>query len=209
MSDLRLLLNIIRLFAFVCLINLFCTGCSQVEVVSSVDAKQSVELLVLFDRAGIFAERKAISSSGKERYRIMVDSHNYSRALHVMHELQLPRAAENEIEKLTKQKGFMPQAQALVAIKYDIIQALKVERQIEALPGVLDARVAIHTPVVKGNIIDDHISRKPRASVVIRHIPGTVELPFSAEVLLHMLYGLLVLVFQLLKWMKLRDRYGL
>ncbi len=169
-----------KIFFFIALI-FFIGGCddAKVEVANSVDENQSIEMLVLFEDAGISAVREFDRKvNSKNSYRILVNKKDYHASIRVMHDLNLPRKREYEIEKLTSQSGFFPQSQSLLTLKYDRVKALKLERQIEALAGVLDARVAIYSPNIRDSKIREKVE-EPRASVVIRHFPTKVDLPFS------------------------------
>ena len=152
------------------------SGCmsSGDELLADVDGKQSIEVIVALNRAGIRAERSKATGRG-ERYIVKVGSADYGRAMQVLHDFQLPSRDEETLEELTAPKGFVPNSRELSGLRLDHALALEVERLLSALPGVAEARV-----VVRSNLVSQDVA-SAKASVVIRYLSPSGTVPFGIE----------------------------
>lgn len=166
-----------RVLASVCFcLMLVLAGCMArgEELVADVNGKQSIEVVVALNRAGITATRERSAGRG-ERYSISVAPADYPKAMQVLHDFQLPSRDEETLEELTAPKGFVPNSREVAGLRLDHALALEVERLISALPGVSDARV-----VIRSNLIAEGVTGA-KASVVVRYLSPSGTMPFSLE----------------------------
>lgn len=155
-------------------------GCGERELLGGLGEKQSMEIMVRLSRAGIQSDQE-LSSTGRERqFRILVDSSDYLRALEVLHEYGLPRNQEESIEALTRSKGFLPDSPEMAAMRRDHALGLEVERLLEALPGVVEAKVVIRS-VQRFGFLGQEKDSGSTASVVIRYSARGGSVPFSVD----------------------------
>jgi len=144
------------------------SSCGWEDVVQGVSQKQSVEIMVALERAQIEVRRDQDGRS--DEYRILVAESDRGRALEVLHEFGLPREQERGLEELTRQRGFVPNSQAMNQLRLDLALARQVEELMLALPGVVDV----------GVVVRSHLG-SPKASVVIRYVSHSGRVPFSRE----------------------------
>ncbi len=166
--------NSTRLRSALLLLLLALLGCTSRgdELVSEVNGKQSIEVIVALSRAGIPAERSRTVGRG-ERYSVTVAPADYSRAMQVLHDFQLPSKDEETLEELTAPKGFVPNSREVSGLRLDHALALEVERLIAGLPGVSDARV-----VIRSNLA---VEGSAKASVVVRFLSPSGATPFDID----------------------------
>lgn len=161
--------------------SLFLSACnSSKELQGGLDGRQSIDAFVALQRAGISAEREKTSSGNQERYRVTVAARDYARALEILHEYGIPRNSEQTIESLIQPQTFAPAAQEMSELRADYALELRVERLLLALPGIVDARVLVRAHL-GGADLKKETNDKPSASVVIRYVSPSGNLPFAVN----------------------------
>ena len=138
------------------------------EIATSLDAKQSVEMVVALNRAGVQASREQVGSGRSVTYRVLVSPVESSKALEVLHEYGLPRTIDDSLEEITRPRGFVPNTPQLAQLRLDHALELRVERALLSLPGVVEARVVVQSDT-KTNVLGSTSSERG-VSVVIRFI---------------------------------------
>lgn len=155
---------------FSCLI-----GCQDREVLLNVSQRDSLEALVALSRAGVSSYRSQSGRSGSERFSVYVAGSDYNTAAEVLHEFGLPRLESDSVEKLTEQKGFVPNSQEIARVRLDRALAAEIERMLQGLPGVIDARATVRSA------IPGEQQSEPSASIVIRYLPSAGKTPFAVD----------------------------
>jgi type III secretory pathway lipoprotein EscJ len=165
---------------FLC-VSFFLPGCDGTkEVQGGLDGRQSIDVFVTLQRAGIPAEREKTSSGREDRYRVAVAARDYTRALEVLHEYGIPRSEEHSIESLMQPQTFAPATQEMSELRLDYALSLRVERLLLALPDVVDARVLVRSRMGSAGP-NKEAGGKPSASVIIRYVSPSGSLPFAVN----------------------------
>ena len=120
-------------------------GCDDRELVGSLDVRQAVEVEVTLSEAGIAARREKIGGGRSQQFQIFVSDAAYDDAIRVLHQYQLPRDKDADIEKLTAGSGFLPAPPELAMLRRERVQAAEIERMLHLFPGVVDARAIVRT----------------------------------------------------------------
>ena len=155
-------------------------ACSQQELVTGVDAKQSVEILVVLNKAGISAVRERTQEGANEKYLVRVTEDDFMKALQVLHDYGLPRNNSETIEALIKPQAFAPQTPAMLALRRDMALSAQVENLLLALPGVVDVRVVVRSDQ-KSLGLSANDATIAKATVVIRYISDAEQPKFSTD----------------------------
>ena len=155
-------------------------GCREKELINGVDSRQSIEIVVVLNRAGINAERTKQFKGRSESFFVTVDNDNYARALEVLHEYGLPRRNQEELDNITRSSGIAPDAVGMGALRREIALSLQVEKLLLAFPGVVDARVIIRSENSSFNPFHNNPT-PPRATVVLRYISAGDKPDFSED----------------------------
>ena len=154
-------------------------GCTDELLLENLSTKQSIEVLIRLQEAGVNATR--VRSSGRgEKYSVNVSSTDISRALKIVHELGLPKKQDSSLEELTKPKGFVPNSKEISSVRLDRVLSLEVERIIEAFPGVIEAKAVVRSsfPVTRNKF---EKNKSSSASIVIRYESETNKQPFTDD----------------------------
>lgn len=164
--------------AFSCgaiLLLLGAVGCSEKELMSGLDSRDSFEVLSVLSRAGIHGERKRDGAGKELRYSIFVDDSDFDGAATALHEEGLPRETDDVLEQLTQSTGIIPNPPGLAALRADYVLSRLLERQVSILPGVADVRINIRSHTT--GITAGRLGEKPKATIVIRSDApkGTVD----------------------------------
>lgn len=156
-------------------------ACADVqELASNLSAKQSIEMSVALSRSGVSPLREQSSSGRELEYRILVPRSEYTRALEVLHEYGLPRSVDESLEELTRPRGFVPNSPQLSQLRFDHALELKVERALLALPGVIEAKVILHSSEAQSASQFGSAQVQRGVSVVIRFVPSADSTSISA-----------------------------
>ncbi len=140
------------------------TGCSS-ELVSSLDERQSREVMAALGRAGIAAEREA--AGGSDSYTITVASSEASEAMAVLEAQGLPRSVEQGFAGLYGSASMIPTATEEKA-RYIHALSSEVAAHLRQLEGVLDASVIITAPTKDPLAPPDQEQPRATASVLVR-----------------------------------------
>ncbi|MCB0322880.1 MAG: hypothetical protein KDD69_04880 [Bdellovibrionales bacterium] len=158
-----------------------CGGCSdRKEVLSGLDAQQSIEAVVTLSRAGVDVQREKLSAGRSERYRILVASPDEAQALALLHEFRLPRESGEVIDEFTKQQGFTPNTPQMESLRLDYALGLRIERLLSSLPGVVEVKALVRANLQTSSF-DSGPQEAPGASIVIRFVSPTNEPSFSLK----------------------------
>lgn len=126
------------------LILTFLSACSEQELlVSDVDERSSVEIMVVLQESGIDAERIQLSSGRESRFKIQVSQAEYLQALNILHQYGLPRSDQDNLANITKPQGFSPNPPEIAALRLDHAIALEIERMLSSFPGVIDRKSVV------------------------------------------------------------------
>ena len=143
------------------------------EIASSLDAKQSVEMVVALNRSGVQASREQVGSGRSTTYRVLVSPEDASKALEVLHEYGLPRTIDDSLEEITRPRGFVPNTPQLAQLRLDHALELRVERALLSLPGVVEARVVVQSDA-KTNVLGN-TSTERGVSVIVRFVSSEAK----------------------------------
>jgi type III secretory pathway lipoprotein EscJ len=155
------------------------SGCGDRELLASVDSRQSVQVLVALHDSGIEAERER-SAGRNESYSITVSEKDYSRALRVLKEYQLPNDPRPTVEELTRAHGFAPTSAELSMLRLDRALGAQVEELISRLPGVVDAVAVVRSHFrLKGRTTE--LDEAPSASLTIKYSSVAERPAFTEE----------------------------
>ena len=153
-------------------------GCGRDrEVLEKLSQSESVEAVVLLNRSGVEAEQvRSATERGAYAYAVRVPSRDYTRALAALHQYGLPRERQEGVEELTRQRGFVPELPEINLLRLDRARGAEIERLLAGFPGVLDARVIVHTGAGKNGV-----GQTAAASVIVRYANEGEKTPFTVE----------------------------
>jgi type III secretion protein J len=162
--------------AVVVVITTITLSACQVTLESRLSEEQANEVVVALNSASISANK--VSEGGAERnpfYRIEVASRDVSRSLAVLHAERLPKRPQPGWDEFFGKLGVVPTVVEEKA-RYAAALSGELSRTLEALPGIMDARVHVALPDNRTTTLDATPIR-PRASafVRIRQIPGKTD----------------------------------
>jgi type III secretion protein J len=141
-------------------------GC-RAAIESGLPEGEANRALVALDRHGIHAVKEAEAAAGDEpTYTVLVAGEDVAAALEVLHAEDVPSRPEPGLHEVFGEGSLVPTA---TEERARLTAALggELARTIEAIDGVLDARVHVALPDDGGRLLDDAPSR-PRASVLVR-----------------------------------------
>jgi len=140
-------------------------GC-EAAVESGLDEAEANAIVVALHEAQIGA-RKEPDPGGDDRFRVLVPTDDVGPALERMREEGLPRPDSPGLSEMFAEGGLVPTATEEQA-RYVAALGGELSSSIEAMDGVLDARVHVALPDTRRLALDEERPR-PRASVLIRH----------------------------------------
>lgn len=140
-------------------------GC-EAAVESGLEEAEANAIVVALHEVQIGA-RKEPDPGGEERYRVLVPTDDVGAALERMREEGLPRPQTAGFDEMFGEGGLVPTATEEQA-RYVAALGGELSSSIEAMEGVLDARVHVALPDRRHIALDEEPPR-PRASVLIRH----------------------------------------
>ncbi|MBX7145118.1 MAG: hypothetical protein K1X79_11755 [Oligoflexia bacterium] len=160
-------LNRYRRMMHIVLIVLIATcfgGCDGTPIAQDLDQRQATEIVAVLHEQGIsaFAERE---SGGKGRYHVEVRRADYSQAVTILHDRNLPGERRASFNELVAQSGLIPNSRELDALKVDRALATEVEEMLQNHPDVAAARA-----IVRLNFLRDQ--QEPAVSLVIQERSG-------------------------------------
>lgn len=140
-------------------------GC-EATVESGLEEAEANAIVVALHEAQIGA-RKEPDPGGDDRFQVLVPSDDVGPALERMREEGLPRPSSPGLSEMFAEGGLVPTATEEQA-RYVAALGGELSSSIEAMDGVLDARVHVALPDTRRLALDEERPR-PRASVLIRH----------------------------------------
>lgn len=149
-------------------------GCTTV-IEERLSEEQANSIVVALDELGIGADKSA-DEGGAGSYRIAVSNDDVSHALAALRAAELPQRAEAGIATTFEDPGLVP-TETEDRARFTTALGSDVARTLEAMDGVLNARVHIALADTRNVVLDEEAPR-PRASVMIKyrgaHIPYEV-----------------------------------
>jgi type III secretion protein J len=154
-------------FAFAVVLAVAVEGC-RTAIESGLSEEEANRVLVALDRHGIHAVKEAEAGGGEEaKYAIRVASDDVATALAVLRAENLPDRPEPGLREIFGQPSLVPTATEERA-RLSAALSGELARSIEAIEGVLDARVHVALPERDSALLDAPPPR-PRASVLVRY----------------------------------------
>ncbi len=150
---------------------LLAAACAQPLEAGLAEGEANAILVALHDR-GIGAHKE--SEAGAETFEVRVAAEDFARGLDVLRAEGLPRRPPEGLREVFGEGGLVPTATEERA-RYVAALGGELARSLEAIDGVLEARVHLALPERRLLAVDEAPPR-PRASVLLRH-RGT-EPPF-------------------------------
>ena len=144
---------------------LLLVGC-EAAVESGLEEAEANAIVVALHEAQI-GGRKEPDPTGDDRFQVIVPSDDVGAALERMREEGLPHPASPGLGEMFGQGGLVPTATEERA-RYVAALGGELASSIEAMAGVLDARVHVALPDSRRLALDDERPR-PRASVLVRY----------------------------------------
>lgn len=141
-------------------------GC-RAELVHGLDEAAADEVVLALDGAGIAGAKERVEGGEGSRYRVLVADTELVPAMAVLREQGLPRARPPGLEALFEGGGLVPSA-AEERARVAAASSGELSRSLEALDGVVGARVHLALPDPSAHRLDDAPPRA-RASVLITH----------------------------------------
>lgn len=139
-------------------------ACAQPLEAGLAEEDANAILVALHDR-GIGAQKEA--EAGAETYVVRVAGEDLSRGLDVLRAEGLPRRSPEGLREVFGEGGLVPTATEERA-RYVAALGGELARSLEAIDGVLEARVHLALPERRLLAVGDE-SPRPRASVLLRH----------------------------------------
>ncbi|MFW6067422.1 MAG: secretion protein [Myxococcota bacterium] len=156
---------------------LLLVGC-ETAVEGGLPEAQANRVLVALHEAGIGARKEPEGGRGEPTFAVHVPSDDVARALEVLRAEGLPKPADPGFHEVFGEGSLVPTATEERG-RYAAALAGELSRSIEAIDGVVDARVHVAIPDARGFALDDAPLR-PRGSVLVKHRPNRSPIDESA-----------------------------
>lgn len=162
------------------------TGC-DVTLATGLEEREANQVVVALDREGIGAEKRAAEGT-EGGFAVRVSPDDVAPALSVLRASGLPRAPEHGLAEMFGGDSLVPTPTEERA-RYAVGLAGDLARSIEAIDGVVDARVHLAIPERDPARLDDPEAPRPHAtaSVLVRHRGSA--LPTNADALRSLVAG--------------------
>ena len=131
-----------RRLLYLCVL-LTLVGCQKSSVVQEVSQKQANQVVAALGRHGIDADVVRESGNSKGRYRVEVRPSYYSQAVALLESKGLPKVEPPDFQELIEPKGLLPSSRSAEQLRLDYALAIELERLIQALPGIIDAKAVV------------------------------------------------------------------
>jgi type III secretion protein J len=164
---------------------LVCLGGCSAPVAGDLDEDEANRVFVALDRAGVDAT-KSVDPSAEGKWRIEVARDDVPRALGVLRDEELPRHATAGVLDAVG-KGSLVQSEASEHAQVVAGIAGDLERTLQSIDGVLNARVHLSLPAAPAAGTRDLAAPRGTASVLIEHRGPTP--PLSAEAVQRLVAG--------------------
>ena len=161
---------------------LLLAGCQRVDVMSALDEAQAVDLIVLLRQNGIAASKAAAGSGQDVLWSVSVSPSDASNAFLVLAENDQPRTEPQGFAELFGKSRMIPTETEERAL-FLHAQSGELERTIEAMPSVIDARVHISLPQRDrlAEYVEGTAPPAPTAAVFIKHWMEDEKTPASSR----------------------------
>lgn len=146
-------------------------GCTT-EVLHDLDEASANAAVTALEGAGITADKRIGDGAGSApRFALEVPSREVVRALDVLGQRGLPRPARAGFAEIYARPALIPSALEERA-RFILATTGEVERTLESIDGVLDARVHLVPEEADPNALDGRIRSPARAAILLRVRPG-------------------------------------
>lgn len=160
---------------------LLLVGCQRVEVLNDLREDDAVEVIVLLGEHGIAARKQARGSGEDAAWSIAVAPADAGSAFRVLTENERPRREPEGFAELLGGSRLVP-TETEERARFLQAQCGELERTIEAMPGVVDARVHVSLP--QRDRLAEYVAGTPppapTAAVLVKYRP-TVGAPAAAR----------------------------
>ena len=150
-------------------------SCAREEVLSNLENKQTLPLMLAFEKAGVRAYKEKYLQGRQEKYRLLVNSGDYARALAVLKNVTIPKNDWDQWSLLLKQSHFSSDSPEMAGVKRDLATSLQLEKLLLGLSGVLDARVYVRQGGAAATTLFSAESAAKSVIVVLRFSNKVVE----------------------------------
>jgi len=148
-----------------------CLAACDATIAGGLSEQQANDVMVALDGQGVSATKEREEGGrGEPKFHVDVSPDDVPRALGVMRAADLPRTAEPGLAEVFGHGGLVPTATEERA-RYIAALGGDLALSIEAIDGVLDARVHVALPDAREAPLDAP-SPRPRASVLIKYRRG-------------------------------------
>lgn len=163
-------------------LTVFLGGCQKVEVMSGLDEGQAVDLIVLLRQNGIAASKGAVGTGQDVLFSVAVSPTDASNAFLVLAENDRPRTAPQGFAELFGKSKMIPTETEERAL-FLHAQSGELERTIESMPSVIDARVHISLPQRDrlAEYVEGTAPPVPTAAVFIKYWAEDEKTPNSSR----------------------------
>ncbi|MGB0680630.1 MAG: hypothetical protein ACPGUV_13315 [Polyangiales bacterium] len=152
---------------------MICLSACQSEVAASLAEDEANAIVRQLRGAGVRANKDR-SGQGEQNFRVHVPQSQLGTALEQLHQHGLPRPRRAGLAALAREPGLMPSPGAEQA-RYRTAVAAELSDSLEAIPGVLRARVHLPLPELRFALRPEDRDRPARAAVLLlyrgRHRP--------------------------------------
>lgn len=166
----RFVPHLIFLFSLILL-----AGCSQ-PIHHGLDEEQANEMLVVLQQNGINASKVPEEGGETLTFTVTVSGRDAAKAWQILKEHSLPRPTEKGFGEVFGQTSLIPTAMEEKAL---FLQAMTGElaKTVEAIPGVIDARV--HVVLPESDVLKEELQgpTTPKAAVYIKYKTDQNGLP--------------------------------
>ncbi len=154
------------------------SGCGEVDLISVPTEREANAVLVALGRAGVVGGTKSKEGGQQEAlWVVRVSSEDVTRAREIIAAAGLPRVERAGLAGLAERAGIIP-TQTDDRAKFMLAIAQELERTLEGIDGVIEARVTVSLPPTDPLARADADGAKASAAVVIRY-----QHPFAIEAL--------------------------
>ena len=158
-------------------------ACGKTDVLQGLNQREALEVVVILARAGISGEVTKLGQGKRESFGVTVNQSQAENARELLYEYNLPNNQSPPIELLKDDNGMLPNPLEVTAHRLDLVQAAELERLLEGLTGVIDARVSVRSH-------RNHRSSDPKtASLLLRYTSKSGRVPFSDEKIFKIVKG--------------------
>ncbi|MEZ4649845.1 MAG: secretion protein [Candidatus Eisenbacteria bacterium] len=161
---------------------LLLVGCQKVDVMGGLSEAEAVDLIVLLRQNGISASKTGVGSGQDVLYSVTVSQPDASNAFLVLAENDRPRPEPQGFAELYGKSKMIPTETEERAL-FLHAQSGELERTIESMPSVIDARVHVSLP--QRDRLAEYVSKnpapEPTAAVFVKHWIEDDKTPASAR----------------------------